>query len=533
MPEAAALELTGPRLSWDPRYRPCIPAVALDRSSAYHSLAALFSRADELADLDCASPGENIAVLEHLLAICFAAGTCPSSDEEWRDWIVGRRDLASASAWLLDQPSDSWDLFHPTEPLLQNSLLAKDLEESGTGPAQLIIEHSGDYSLHFDHHHLDLDKPISAAEAFRATLTQHVYSPYGRARMPGERLGAKVTNLAAGRLTGRIRVVALGQTLGETIRLNLYPPEGPPDSLNTSWTMHGIERRHFKGTPKARTPRSSADLHSALGRSVLLHADVGPQHEVVVDRVLIGAGEILELDPERHLQDAVFSTTINGTRKPLWPSANRALWQEAHALYSAVRDDRTGLYARMRSLPYQRVGTGVPYKLLAVGLLTRQALPAGWTHGEYPYAPGMAAQLYRASRRGSDIAEYIARSLQKAAIVAAEIAFPAMRASDESGQVARFDARDSFWPTAEVPFYEMLDEVVDRGPGDDDPVSEPLNSYARELQETARTQMIRRLDTLPPNDRNHRARARAIQRFDDDMSAGRAPAELRGEIARD
>lgn len=533
MSEVATPEPTGPRLSWDPRHQPCIPAVAIDHSSAYHSLAALFLRADELADLDCASPGENIAVLEHLLAICFAAGTCPSSDEEWRGWIVGRRNLAPAAEWLLRQPGDSWDLFHPTEPLLQNSLLAQDLEASGTGPAQLIIEQAGDYSLHFDHHHLELDKPIPAADAFRATLTQHVYSPYGRARMSGGRLGAKVTNLAAGRLTGRIRVVALGQTLGETIRLNLYPPDGPRDSLNNSWTMPGIERRHFTGTAKPRVPRSSADLHSTLGRSILLHAQVGPHHEVVVDKVLIGAGEILELDPERHLQDAVFSTTTNGTRKPLWPSPSRALWQEAHALYGAVRDDRTGLYARMRSLPYERRGTGVPYKLLAVGLLTRQALPVGWTHGAYPYAPGMAAQLYRASRRGSDIAEYIARSLRKAAIVAAEIAFPAMRAADEAGQVARFDARDSFWPTAEVPFYEMLDEVVDRGPEDDDPVSAPLNAYAQELQETARTQMIRRLDALPPNDRNHRARAQAIQHFDDDMTGDWAPAELRGEIARD
>ncbi|GGX70461.1 type I-E CRISPR-associated protein Cse1/CasA [Streptomyces fructofermentans] len=533
MPESPPPGPDGQRLSWDPRRQPCIPTVTVDGATAHHSLCALLAEADELAAVDCTSPGETVAVIEYLMAICFASRTAPSSDEEWRAWIVGQRDLASAAAWLDSQPDDAWDLFHPSVPLAQNSRLAKDLIESGTGTAQLVIEHAGDYNQHFDHHHLELNNPLPAADAFRATLTQHIYGPYGRARMPGKELGAKVTNLAAGRLTGRVRVVALGQTLGETLRLNLYPPDGPADFLNTSWTTAGVDRRTFDEKPRPRVPRSSADLHSALGRSVLLHPERGPHGQIVVDKVLIGAGELLELDPERHLQDAVFHATTNNTRKPLWPSPSRALWQEAHALYSAVRDDRIGLYARLRALPYERRGSGAPYQLWAVGLLANKTLPVTWTHGTYPYAPGMAAHLYRASRRGSDIAEHIARSLKNAAIVAAETAFPAMRDADEAGQVARLDARWAFWPAAESPFHELLDEVVDRGPQDDDPVSEPLITYAQELLTTGRTQLLQRLDTLPPNDRNHRARARAERLFEDAMADAQAPAELRGEIARD
>ncbi|MFJ4006358.1 type I-E CRISPR-associated protein Cse1/CasA [Streptomyces sp. NPDC090023] len=521
------------RPTWDPRHKPCIPTVMIDGATAHHSLCSLLAEADKVAALDCASPGEDVAVIEYLMAICFASGTSPTSDEEWREWVLEERELTPAAEWLRGEPGDSWDLFHPETPLLQNSRLAEDLRDSGTGTAQLVIEHSGDYNQHFDHHHLELDNPLSAAEAFRATLTQHVYAPYGRARMPGKRLGAKVTNLAAGRLTGRIRVVALGRTLGETLRLNLYPPDGPPGPLNTSWTTEGVVRRDFERKVKPRVPQGPADLHSALGRSVILLPGNGHRGQIVVDRVLIGAGEVLELDPERHLQDAVFSNTMNGLRKPLWPSPSRALWQEAHALYSAVKDDRTGLYARLRTLRYPRTGTGAPYQLWAVGLLANKALPVAWAQGAYPYAPGMAAHLYRASRRGSDLAEYLARSLKAAAVLAAETAFPAMRAADEAGQVARLDARWAFWPAAETPFHELLDEVIDRGPEDDDPVSEPLIAYAQGLMATARTQLLRRLDTLPPSDRNHRARARAVQRFDDDMSGDRAPAELRREIARD
>ncbi|MFJ8229587.1 type I-E CRISPR-associated protein Cse1/CasA [Streptomyces sp. NPDC094448] len=543
MPEDRPPAPAGQRASWDPRFQPCIPAVDLDGAVAHHSLSALFARTDELAALDCASPGETIAVIEYLLAICFASGTCPSSDEDWNAWVLGRRPLARAAEWLVEQPADDWDLFHPTQPLAQNSDLAEDLCSSGTGTAQLIIEHAGDYNQHFDHHSLARHNPIPAADAFRATLTQHVYATYGRARMSGGRLGAKVTNLAAGRLTGRIRVVALGSTFGETLRLNLYPPDGPGQHLNTSWTTSSVEQRSFEEKRKPRAPRSSADLHSALGRSVLLRPARGPHGQVMVDQVLIGAGDVLDLDPARHLHDAVYGTTTNGVSKPLWPSPSRALWQQAHALYGAVNEGQGGMYARLRSLlPYRRRETqgsdqetqhGAPYHLWAVGFLANQALPFSWTQGAYPYAPGMAAHLYRASRRGSDIAEYVARTLKNAAIVAAETAFPAMRAADEAGQVARLDARYDFWPAAEDPFHELLDEVIDGGLEDDDPVSAPLVAYALKLMITARIRLLQLLDTLPPGDRYHRARSRAERLFDEAMSNDRAPAELRGETAHD
>ncbi|WP_073966762.1 type I-E CRISPR-associated protein Cse1/CasA [Streptomyces sp. CB02460] len=519
--------------AWDPRYSPCVPTVTLDGHSAHHSLCALLRHADELFTVECSSPGEAVSVIEYLLAICFAAGVCPGSDEEWRDWIESGRALSPAADWLDGRPDDDWDLFHPSAPLGQSSELAGDFGDSSTGTAQLVIEHAGDYNQHFDHHHLERAHPLPAAEAFRAMLTQHAYGLYGRARMSGKRLGAKVTNLAAGRLNGRIRVVALGRTLGETLRLNLYPSDGPTGALNTSWTTpDGFRRRRFEGPSEPRTPEGPADLHSALGRSVLLHPAAGPGGQTVVDRVLIGAGEVLAIDQERHSQDAVFATTAGGVRKPLWPSPTRALWQDAHALYGAVRDDRTGLYARLRSLRLRSDDAGAPYQLWAVGLLANKTLPVIWTYGSYPYAPHMERHLYQASYRGSVLAEYLAWSLRKAAVIAAETAFPAMRTADEAGQVARLDARQMFWPAAEEPFYALLDEVIDRGPEEDDPVSEPCIAYAALLLKTARAHLLQRLDALHLlSADNNLARARAVQLFENLVTARKAPAELRGETA--
>ncbi|MET8555889.1 type I-E CRISPR-associated protein Cse1/CasA [Streptomyces sp. NPDC004959] len=533
MSEAHSQDAVDERPRWDPRYQPCIPTVTLTGATAHHSLCALLADADELSTVNCATPGETVAVIEYLMAICFASKTCPSSDDEWRKWIADEHSLSGASRWLRVQPDREWDLFSPEAPLGQNRELAPEMSGSGTGPAQLVIEHVGDYNQHFDHHHLERGDTLPASAAFRAMLTQHVYAPYGRARISGKNLGATVTNLAAGRLIGRIRVVALGRTLGETLRLNLYPPEGRGESFNTSWTSGSIERRSFKVKAKPRAPENSADLHSALGRSVLLRPARGPHGQAVVDRVLIGAGEVLELDPERDLQDAAHVDTAAG-RKPLWPSPTRAQWRDAHALYGAVKDAPTGLYARLRSLPHERKGPGAPYQMWAVGLLANKTLPIAWTQGTYPYAPALTRHLHRASYRGSKIAEHIANSLKRAAVIASETAYPAVRAADGSAQVARFDGRWEFWPAASAPFYNLLDEVIDAGVlDDDDPVSSPLLDYARTLMNAARAQLAHRLDSLPPNDRGNRARARALERFENDMNGDKAPAELRGETAHD
>ncbi|TNM30302.1 type I-E CRISPR-associated protein Cse1/CasA [Streptomyces sedi] len=502
-----------------------MPAVPRDGTATGElSLVEVFARADELSTVEADTPGETVALVEYLLALCFAAGAHPESDDDWRAWIIEGRKLAPVAAWLGEQPDEDWDLFHPERPLGQNSLLRKDLARRGAGPAQLILEQAGDYSLHFDHHHLERPEPIPAARAFRAMLTQHVYGLYGRARLSGDELGPRVTNLATARLQDRIRVVALGETLGETLRLNLYPPEGPVGSFNRSWTGAEIERRGFQSKPPPREVTGPADLHSYLGRSILMRpvpgADGGP---VAVDRVLIGAGELLALDPGKHLQDAVFAEQSNGQTRPLWPSVTRSLWHEAHALYSAVRDAEAGLYGRLRLLTERTRREGrAPYRLRAIGLVSDKTLAVAWTDGSYPYAPGLEDELCEASRGGSDIAEYLASGLKNASHVARDVTYPNQKPSDKAAQLARFDARTEFWPAARDPFYVLLDDVIIGAL-----VEEALPTYASVLLVLAREYLRRRLDSLPRNSRGNRARALAEQSFEKHLTRAKAPAELR------
>ncbi|MFJ8841779.1 type I-E CRISPR-associated protein Cse1/CasA [Streptomyces cyaneofuscatus] len=518
----------GQRPSWDPRYEPCAPVVTGEGEFVDLPLVEVFRWADRLSGISCATPGEGVALLEYLLALCYASETFPSSDEEWADWVAQEHSLDEVEKWLLRESDDDWDLFHSERPLGQNSQLRQQFEEDATGPAQLVIERVGDYVQLFDHHHLEHPAPLSAAAAFRALLTQHHYGLAGRARISGKMLGPKLTNLAAGRLQGRIRVVVQGRTLADTLRLNLYPPAGGKvGHFNHSWNS-GISRRDFKTKPPGRPTSGPADLHSSLGRSVLLEPVPAVQGKpVLVERVLIGAGELLALDLERDFEDAVLSKMLNGHRKPLWPSPTRALWREAHALYTAATRETTGLFGRLRYLEFPYKGGGPPCVLWAVGLIANKTVAATWTEGHFPYAPSQGQELCDASRRGSEIAEYVARALERAAYAAWKVAYPNPKLTDRKAQMARFDARREFWPAAKEPFMRLLDETA-RG-GD---VDLGLRDCARELRAQAEEFLRNRLDALQQDQKGMLARARAEQRFQADMADAKAPVELREERQR-
>lgn len=523
---------TGRRPSWDPRYQPCVPVISSEGVAADLSLVEVLRWSEKLSSLFCPTPGEGVALVEYLLGICFAAGVFPSSSEEWRAWVAEEQSLEGAVAWLADQPADQWDLFHPKHPLGQNSRLWPQFDEDCTGPAQLVIERAGDYCQFFDHHHLEHSAPLPAAEAFRAMLTQHVYGLSGRARLSGKRLGPKLTNLSAGRLQGRIRVVVQGRTVGDTLRLNLYPPAGgEAGHFNRSWTTGGNPRREFTTKPPGRPTSGPADLHSCLGRSVLLRPVPADEGEpVFVDRVLIGAGELISLDPDRDLEDAVLGKkALNGHRKPLWPSPTRALWRDAHALYSAATTETTGLFGRLRDLwlrefAFPEGGDGPPCTLQAVGLIADKTLAATWTEGRFPYAPSMGEALCEASRDGSVIADHLARALERAAYVAWKVMYPNPKPADRAAQMARFDARREFWPAAEEPFLRLLS--VTAGGAD---VPAALRDYAGEVRSNAEDFLRQRLDALPRNEQGLIARSRAEERFRADMADVKAPAALRKE----
>ncbi|WP_234358605.1 type I-E CRISPR-associated protein Cse1/CasA [Streptomyces sp. NRRL B-24085] len=512
------------RPHWDPRRQACVPALITAGQSTSVSLVDALRRADELLGISATTAGETVALLEYLLAVCYASGACPANIDEWLDQVHDSSPLNGAADWLDSRPDEHWNLFHPSEPLGQNALLAPYLDEHGAGPAQLVIEHAGDYNLFFDHHHLEHPTPLPADAAFRAMLTQHVYGPGGRARISGkDTLGPTITNLAAGRLSTRLRVFALGQTLGDTLRLNLVPSNTAPGRFNRTWTVAPQPRRGFQAKPSGRRVDGPADLHTVLGRSILMRPTRTEDGHPAVDRVLVAAGELLEPLAAHHLQDAVYTTAADGTAKPLRPSASRALWREAHALYAAVAERNHGpdLYDRLAQFSGRRLN------LWAVGLIAKQTTVLTWVSDTFPFVPGRERDLRYAAERGSLIAEYVASSLSRAAYVAWTVTYPNAKPADKDDQIARFDARPEHWAHAAEPFHVLLDDTT--AAETEDQVDAALVQYATVLDEAAGRFLRNRLDSLPANSRGYQARAQAVRRLAGDLTGPKAPDELKGD----
>lgn len=514
------------RPRWDPRRQACIPALTVGEENTPVTLVEALRQADDLRGISGSTPGETVALLEYLLAICYASGTGPATTDEWLAHVDARRPLTGAADWLESRPDQHWDLFHPTEPLGQNALLAPYLDQHGAGPAQLVIEHVGDYNQFFDHHHLEHPAPLPADAAFRAMLTQHAYGPGGRARISGkETLGPTLTNLATGRLGTRIRVIALGETLGDTLRLNLAPAQGDPGPFNRTWTVAPEPRRGFLTKPDGRPVEGPADLHTVLGRSILLRPTRTEGGRLAVDRVLMGAGELLATLAPRHLPDAVYTKTKDGAVSPLRPSRSRALWREAHALYAAVadRDHGPDLYDRLARLVGRRL------TLWAVGLIAKQTTALTWVSDAFPFVPGRERDLRYAAERGSMIAEHVASALSKAAYAAWTVTYPNPKPADKADQIARFDARPEHWAHTEEPFHLLLDDTT--AAEDDEQVDTALTEYAAALAGAAGRFLRNRLDSLPHNARGYQARAQAVQRFEAHLTGASAPDELKKEDA--
>ncbi len=508
-------------MKWSPRDRPCVPALTVDGSPAELNVIEVFRQADQLAAVYGRTPGETVAVTDWLLGLAYAADFYPENATEWQTWVEDREPLDEVADWL-EGHDGVWDLFDPVAPLGQNPALHPYLERFGVGPAQLVLEHAGDYNQFFSREHLHSPTVLPAAAAWRAMLTQHVYAIGMKAKIKTTEVGfpAPFGNLSSGRLVSRVRIVARpaweGATFGDLLRVNLTPSGQEPGHLNLTWQQPaGPVRRDFtrKGTDQPRTPTGQADLHTVLGRSIALRPAPLPDGAPGVDRVLIGAGETVGDLPAAFLQDAV--TVDKGLLKP---SLTRDLWRQSHALYAAVAEREKGsdLYGRIALLHGRRI------HLLAVGLLATQGKLVSWVADEYPYVPGRETELRHAAEQGSAICEHAAKGLYAAAATAQMYAYPNPKPADKPGQVARFNGATEMWGTAAGLFHTLMDNVADGTAA-----VEALAEFGADLRQVAVDALDARLATLPTAGNGLEAQSQARARLTAYLTQPKAPVYLK------
>lgn len=478
-----------------------------------------FRRSEDIATVVHASPGARIAQFELLKGLCYAAGIYPRTHQQWLTWNRTRRPLDDVAERLESSDFDGLlDVAHPEHPFGQNALLAPYLDAYGYGPAQLEIERCGDYAQLADHVHLHDPEPLPVHEAVLAMLTQHHFALGGRVMAKAAWFGSAFTYGSVGRLGSRVRTLALGDTLADTLRLNLTPfpddPKGPPafGGFNFSWTG-STHRRTFKGAEaqRRRTPSTPADLHSVLGRSVLLRLATAEDGRPVVDRVLMGAGELLEPLGQTWLQDAVMVGD-----KPLQATAERGLWRDAHALYaaSATHTKGTDLFSRLADLD-RRV------TLWSVGLVAKQRAVTGWVTDSFPYVPSQEAALLRVSQDAVAWTEFLHAAVQKAAVVARDVIYP-HAGPERTKLLHRFHPGPQLFARFEAPFHDLLDDIA---AGVDEEAARL--QFAQTLVAAARAAVRERLQSLPQTATALEATVRTEDRFERELESPRSPALLK------
>ncbi|MFF4012760.1 type I-E CRISPR-associated protein Cse1/CasA [Streptomyces sp. NPDC001717] len=518
------------RLHYDLRHESCITALTIGSDQAKQvsqlSVTEVFEQAEDIHGLVHISPGVRMALYELLLGLLYVTGVHPRTTKEWREWVLQRRPLAEAAEVLRADFDGRLDLFHPERPFGQNSLLAPFIDAHGYGPAQLDIERAGDGAQLEDHVHLHHPLRPTAAQALAAMLTKHMYDPGGRMKAMNGWLGRPFTYGALGRNATRVRNLAMGDCLADTLRLNLTPVK-KAGSYNFTWTEGCQDRRTFTGdgANMPRTPDGPADLHSWLGRSILLSPAIGPDGSIVVDRVLVGAGDLMHELPHTLLQDAVL---VDG--RPQQVRSDTALWRSAAALYAGTgsQDPKNAkdedLFARLTKVKRK-------VDIWSVGLITNQRTPVGWVSDTYPFVGTQLRPLHLAAVDGAAWCAAAERAVRSGAVIARDIAFPNARPEERKDILERLHPGPLLWARFEGAFHDLLDAiaVADEDPPEAHPLlhAKARADFARSVTALSRAALDEGLRSLPASGLALEAQVKAEDRLSTVLHSNRAfPAEF-------
>ncbi|MEW1637488.1 type I-E CRISPR-associated protein Cse2/CasB [Streptomyces sp. NPDC093801] len=504
------------RIAYDLRDKVCIPALTIrpdqDKRLRLLPLLETFEESEDIA-LAHRSPGAFTSLHHFLLGLMYAAGVFPRTEREWREWVEDCRPLDEVAKVLAGSEFDGLlDLFHPERPFGQNAGLLRFLPMHGYGPAQLDIERAGDGSQLAEHVHLHHERRPPAHEALAAMLVLHGYDTGGRMMAQNDWLGRAFTYGAFGPNALRVRNLALGRSLADTLRLNITPvARSAAGRFNFSWTDPRPDRRVFTGPAagRARPVDGPADLHSWLGRSVALAPARQADGEIVVDRVLVGAGELMTPLPPQLLQDAVL---VAG--RPQQARTDRALWRTSSALYAGTDPGNakggSDLFSRLE-------GLGRRVEILSVGLLSSKSSFVGWVSETFPFVGALREELYLAATDGARWCEKAERAAAGAALVARDAAFPRARPDERKKLAARLLSAPLLWARYEELFHQLLQDVASGGCG-----QAARARFAAGLVTTTRASMRESLSCLPESGTGFEARLLAMARLDAALTNPRA-----------
>ncbi len=289
-------------LSFNLIQQPCVRVVR-DGHVREVSVREAVTQAHLISDLSFDDPLQTVAVLRQvLLPLVVHALGLPKDRPEWKKrWVAGCFDDEGIDRYLADPGIvNRFDLFGPRAfaqaPGLQTTA-------GDTKPVALLMpELASGNNVPLFSTRTEADPPaLSLAQAFAAVLATHCWDTAaiksGAADDPKAK-GGKTTGNPTGSVGQLGVVIPLGRNLFETLMLNIpITPGGLRPNDVPQWCEEQPQTGHWEPSPE-RVPGLLA-LLTWQSRRIRLHPSILDDGTVVVDRVVVAAGDRLGPPPER------------------------------------------------------------------------------------------------------------------------------------------------------------------------------------------------------------------------------------------
>ncbi|GLF98744.1 type I-E CRISPR-associated protein Cse1/CasA [Streptomyces yaizuensis] len=279
--------------SFDLISRPWLPVQLLDGTTEELSILDVFARARESRRLVGDLPTQEFALIRLLLAILHDALDGPGELEDWEELWQAEDPFAAVPEYLA-RHRDRFDLLHAKHPFFQVAGL--HTEKNEVASLNRIVADVPNGEPFFAMRRPGVDR-LSLAEAARWLVHTHAFDPSGiKSGMAGDERarGGKVYPQGVGWAGNLGGVLAEGQTLRETLLLNLIPTDEDILTVDRRKDLPVWRREEPPGPgpvpadPEAVRPSGPRDLYTWQSRRMLLHTEDGE-----VTGVVLGYGDAL------------------------------------------------------------------------------------------------------------------------------------------------------------------------------------------------------------------------------------------------
>jgi CRISPR system Cascade subunit CasA len=506
--------------------RPWIPVLRHDGSLDHAGIREALIHAAEYREIYDPSPLVTVALHRFLLAVLHRALVGPTR-AEWRSlWTAGAFDASRIASYLNRYP-DGFRLFDQRRPFMQTT-------EGWDGarvapPARIATELStGNNATLFDHHHDDDPASIAADEAARRLVTTQAFAIGGGVSTP--------FNLSHGPLVAGYCVLAAGDSLFETLALNLMPYDDQRPMPWGNWRDAPV----WEGGPgpaparEGTQPDGWASYLAWQSRAIQLERDG-------LTGLVTGVRIRQQMKPADGIRDPfkAYRRSAEAGMIPLRFSPERALWRDSALLFLQATDEsaRPVLMDWLAEIDEWRedgrIDARPVYELRAYGLNADKASVKLWRAETLPLPLALLDDPAAAAVVGDAVAlaERAGKTLHGASrVLAARLLAPG--STEEHGRdpdpkdVARLarslgiEAR--FWPDLERPFAGWLQTFAGGAPGD-------LDAWRQTVRAAADTAFLAGVDSLAPSGRTLRAVAEAGDAFRRMLGKALAAGESREE----